>query len=137
VALDMRRTSNRFDDGVRGNHWSENPAFDLDGDGISDAPYGPVGAFAFVSKQYPDLTILAKSPAVAALGVAERVLPALRPSEAVDRFPLVRPLVARGGAPAGLPRGMRRASWGGVAGFAALGLLGLAGIVRRERRVAR
>lgn len=128
VALDMRRTSNRFDGGSRGNYWSESAPYDLDGDGVSDAPHGPVSTFAFVSKQVPDLAILAKSPAVAALGVAERVLPALRPSEAVDRFPLVSPpaltVVSDGRA-----EDRARRDWAAAAGFAAfagLALLGLA-----------
>jgi len=86
----------RFDDGTRGNYWSDDRPFDLDGDGHSDAPYSPVTAFAFLSKQYPDLSVLAHSPAVAALGVAERVLPALRPSEAVDRFPRTSPVRVEG-----------------------------------------
>jgi len=125
VALDMRRTDNRFDDGARGNYWSEAAPYDLDGDGVSDAPHGPVNAFSFLSKQYPDLSVLAKSPAVAALGVAERVMPALRPSEAVDRFPAVRPARTRGtGAP------LARAGAGGPApaAAAAFGLLALAGL---------
>lgn len=95
VALDMRRTDNRFDDGKTGNYWSEAAPFDLDGDGTGDAEYGPVSAFAFLSKQYPDLALLARSPAVAALSAAERAFPALRPSEAVDRHPMLRP-VTRG-----------------------------------------
>jgi nitrous oxidase accessory protein len=134
VALDMRRTDNRFDDGARGNWWSENAPYDLDGDGISDAAFSPVSAFSFVSKQYPDLSILAHSPAVAALAVAERVLPALRPSEAIDRFPLVRPPVASGtGAP--LARGARAGrSAGAAAGFGALALAGLAGLARAGSR---
>lgn len=89
VALDMRRTRNSFDDGVQGNHWSDHAGYDLDGDGVSDQEYSPVSAFAFLSKQSPDLTLLARSPAVLALTAAERVFPALRPSEAVDRFPSV------------------------------------------------
>lgn len=134
VALDMRRTDNRFDDGARGNWWSENAPYDLDGDGVSDAPYSPVSAFSFVSKQYPDLSILAHSPAVAALAVAERVLPALRPSEAVDRFPLVTPVAARG---TGLPlargtRGTRATP--AAAGFAVLGLAGAAGLLAARGR---
>lgn len=134
VALDMRRTDNRFDDGTRGNWWSENAPYDLDGDGISDAPYSPVSAFSFVSKQYPDLSILAHSPAVAALAVAERVLPSLRPSEAVDRFPLVTPVAAHG---TGLPlaRGTRgRRATPLAAGFAMLGLAGAAGLYAARGR---
>lgn len=132
LALDMRRTSNRFDDGAVGNYWSENPAYDLDADGIGDAAYAPVGAFAFVSKQYPDLTILAKSPAVTALGMAERAFPALRPSEAVDRFPLVSPRAA--GHPAGILREPTEPAWAAVAGFAGLGCTGLAAMLLGMRR---
>jgi nitrous oxidase accessory protein len=132
VALDMRRSDNRFDDGARGNHWSENAPYDLDGDGVSDVPYSPVGAFAFLSKQYPDLTVLAKSPAVAALGVAERVVPALRPSEIVDRHPLVAPPeVPRSGASA--TRAAAPPAWPALGGFAALAALGALGLARGRR----
>jgi nitrous oxidase accessory protein len=130
VSLDMRRTDNRFDDGRSGNYWSENAPYDLDGDGVSDAPFSPVTAFAFVSKQFPDLSILAKSPAVAALSVAERVMPAMRPSEVVDRFPLVTPVAVRGtGAP--LARASsRRAPLGALLGYGLLTAGGLAGLAR-------
>jgi nitrous oxidase accessory protein len=133
VALDMRRSDNRFDDGATGNHWSDNAAYDLDGDGISDVPFSPVGAFAFLSKQYPDLTVLAKSPAVMALGVAERVVPALRPSEVVDHFPLVTPPVVahdRGPGSAGAPR----RAWPAAAGFGALATAGALGLARARGR---
>ncbi|HEY6868108.1 MAG TPA: nitrous oxide reductase family maturation protein NosD [Candidatus Eisenbacteria bacterium] len=131
VALDMRYTDNRFDDGTRGNYWDENPVYDLDGDGLGDVPYSPVGAFAFVSKQFPDLTVLAKSPAVAALGVAERVLPALRPSEAVDRHPLVTPVAIAASRPESEARRPRRA-WGVAA--AAFALLGGGIVALRQAR---
>ncbi len=128
VAVDMRRTDNQFDDGTRGNHWSEAHAWDLDGDGIGDAPHGPVTAFSFVSKQYPDLAALANSPAVAVLGVAERVFPALSPSTIVDRFPLVAPVGGRVATRTG--EGPPRA-WRYVAVFSAVWAagLGLAGAV--------
>ena len=132
VALDMRRSDNRFDDGERGNYWDESAPYDLDGDGVSDVPYSPVSAFAFVSKQYPDLAILARSPAVAALAVAERVIPALRPSEAVDHLPMVNPpaLAGLGAAPAAASRS--RPAWGAALGFAALAAAGLAGLAARR-----
>ena len=140
VALDMRRTDNRFDDGARGNYWSDNGAYDLDDDGVADEPYAPVSAFAFVSKQYPDLTILARSPAVAALGVAERLFPSLSPSEAVDRFPRVRPVrltrklgdgtAATASAPSPRASGAAGAAGAGYAALLGLGLAGLWGTGR-------
>ena len=127
VALDMRRTNNRFDDGHHGNYWGDSEPYDLDADGVSDVPYSPVSAFAFLSKQYPDLAVLAKSPAVAALSVAERVFPALRPSEAVDHFPLVAPGAGAHQGAAG-ERASPRPAGGAAAGFALLlgaGAIGL------------
>jgi nitrous oxidase accessory protein len=127
VALDMRRSDNAFDDGFRGNYWSENAPYDLDADGRSDVEYSPVGAFAFLSKQYPDLAILAKSPAVAALTVAERVIPAMRPSEIVDRYPLLEPVAVSG------MRDARNAespgpAWVSLFVFAAIALYGIGGL---------
>ncbi len=133
VALDMRRSDNRFDDGVLGNFWSENAPYDLDADGVSDVPYSPVSAFAFLSKQYPDLSVLAKSPAVTAITVAERVFPALRPSEIVDNRPLVSPAsawVTHQRAERGAGSGRARVDWAAAGGFAGLLAAGLLGLVR-------
>ena len=134
VALDMRRTRNAFDDGVRGNYWSEHAAWDLDADGRGDAPYSPVSAFAFLSKQYPDLTLLTHSPAVAALSGAEKVLPALHPSEAVDRIPATAPIAVLEDVAAadvqtegGEARRDRR-GWSGAALFAGVALLGVSAL---------
>jgi len=146
VALDMRRTDNRFDDGAHGNYWSASAPYDLNADGIGDVPYGPVSAFAFLSKQYPDLAIFGESPAAAALSLAERTIPALRPSEAVDHYPLVRPAgagvgtrSAAGDLPAagssgsnhasGTRRGAPRAA---AAGFLLLAGAGALGFARRR-----
>jgi nitrous oxidase accessory protein len=131
VALDMRRTDNQFDDGSRGNYWSEANAWDLDGDGVGDAPHAPVTAYSFVSKQYPDLAVLAKSPAVAVLGVAERVFPALSPSTVVDRFPLVAPAGSRVTAD---PREPEPRAWGFAAGFGATWLAAVGGLLAARRR---
>ena len=133
VALDMRRSDNRFDDGTVGNFWSENGPYDLDADGVSDIPYSPVSAFAFLSKQYPDLSVLAKSPAVAAITVAERVFPALRPSEVVDNRPLVSPGSAWKGRRAerrvaGHTRPEARVDWGAAAWFSGLLAAGAVGL---------
>ncbi len=133
VALDMRRTTNRFDDGARGNYWSDSAPYDLDGDGVGDVPYCPVTAFAFLSKQYPDLAVLSRSPAVAALAVAERVLPALRPSEAVDHHPLLAPMRATGAGAPLAPSGASPHANGGAAAFAGLFALGILGVTAGRR----
>jgi hypothetical protein len=70
--------------------------------------------------------VLAKSPAVAALAVAEQVLPALRPSEAVDRRPLDTPPRLASRDPSGR-RAPARAPWGAAA-FGALALASLGGL---------
>ncbi len=131
VALDMRRSNNRFDDGAVGNYWSENAPYDLNGDGVSDVPYSPVSAFAFLSKQFPDLALFSKSPAVTALSMAERTIPALRPSDIVDRYPLVAPEQAAppavAGRPPAAPTGPNRAA--AAAGFGLIALFGAAGFI--------
>ena len=52
-----------------------------------------VGFFAFVSKQFPDLTVFAGSPAVVALDMAQRSLPALQLTELTDPHPLPQPVL--------------------------------------------
>ncbi|MFO7610778.1 MAG: nitrous oxide reductase family maturation protein NosD [Candidatus Krumholzibacteriia bacterium] len=107
VSLDMRRTRNRLhQDGV-GNHWSDARPYDLDGDGLGDVPHQPVGFFAFVSKQFPDLTVFAGSPAVVALDLAQRSLPALQLTELADPHPLPRPVPVPAYAGPPLPAGRR------------------------------
>ena len=70
---------------------------------------------------------------VAALAVAERVFPSLRPSEAVDRFPLTRPVGGRARltSAASAPH---EPAWGYVALFSGLSALGLAGLARGRAR---
>lgn len=132
VALDMSRSDNLFDDGRVGNFWSENAPYDLNADGISDVPYSPVSAFAFLSKQNPDISLLAKSPAVVAITVAERVFPAFRPSDVVDRYPLVAPTADAVGAPgSGADGGGARPVWAAFSGYAALLASALFSMFRR------
>lgn len=141
LALDMRYSDNAFSDAHDGNYWTENEPFDLDANGVGDAPFGPVTAFAYLSKEFPDLSLLAKSPAVAALGVAERVFPALRPSEIVDSLPRVQPAPLgalftgeAAGSGAHIAAGHSahaRPAWGAALAFAACGALGLWGVWQR------
>jgi nitrous oxidase accessory protein len=75
----------------RGNYWSDNPAFDLDGDGIADNPYRPNGVVDQVLWRNPLAKLLLTSPAVQTIRWAQSQLPALQPGGVVDPAPLMRP----------------------------------------------
>ncbi len=78
----------------RGNYWSDNATFDLDGDGIADRPYRPNGMFDRVVWRTPVAKLLINSPAVQVLGWAQTQFPALHPGGVTDSAPLMRPPAA-------------------------------------------
>lgn len=75
----------------RGNYWSDNPAFDLDGDGLSDRPYRPNDLVDDILWRTPQAKLLLNSPAVQALRFAQSHFPALTPGGVVDSAPLMAP----------------------------------------------
>ncbi len=76
----------------RGNYWSDNPAFDLDGDGISDRPYRPNDVMDEILWTLPQAKMLASSPAVQMVRWAQERFPALYPGGVFDSAPLMRPV---------------------------------------------
>ena len=74
-----------------GNYWSDNPAFDLDGDGLADAAYRPNDVIDRVLWRNPRAELLVTSPAVRTIRWAQDALPTLRPGGIVDTAPLQRP----------------------------------------------
>lgn len=74
-----------------GNYWSDNPAFDLDGDGIADRPYRPNGAMDHLLWRYPQAKILSNSPAVKLIRWAQERFPSILPGGIVDTSPLMAP----------------------------------------------
>ncbi|MFD2249456.1 nitrous oxidase accessory protein [Pseudochelatococcus lubricantis] len=76
----------------RGNYWSDNPAFDLDGDGIADNTYRPNDLIDRVLWTSPQAKILTTSPAVQVIRWAQAQFPALLPGGVVDSRPLMAPL---------------------------------------------
>ena len=78
----------------RGNYWSDNPAFDLDGDGIADAAYRPNTLVDWVLWKYPLSKLLVSSPAFQSLRFVQEQLPTLYPGGAMDSFPLMLPETA-------------------------------------------
>jgi nitrous oxidase accessory protein len=83
--------------GGRGNYWSDNPAFDLDGNGIADRPYRPNGVMDRLLWLHPQAKLLANSPAVEVIRWAQARFPAIQPGGVIDSAPLMQP------PPTGLP----------------------------------
>ena len=85
----------------RGNYWSDNPAFDLNGDGLGDSAYRPNDLVDKVLWIAPQAKVLMNSPAVQVIRWAQAQFPALLPGGVVDSRPLMapppRPKVAEGG----------------------------------------
>jgi nitrous oxidase accessory protein len=86
----------------RGNYWSDNPAFDLDGDGVADTAYRPNTIVDWVIWKYPLAKLLLSSSALATLRYAQEQLPTLYPGGAVDSFPLMAPPAPPVALPAGV-----------------------------------
>jgi len=86
----------------RGNFWSDNPAYDLDGDGIADTAYRPNTLVDWVLWKYPLAKLLVSSPAMQTLRFVQEQLPTLYPGGAIDSFPLMTP----GAPPVALPEGI-------------------------------
>ena len=75
----------------RGNYWSDNPAFDLNGDGVADSPYRPNDLVDRVLWTAPQAKILINSPAVQVIRWAQSQFPAILPGGVVDSHPLMAP----------------------------------------------
>ncbi|MCF6215463.1 MAG: nitrous oxide reductase family maturation protein NosD [Emcibacter sp.] len=74
----------------RGNYWSDNTAFDMDGDGIADNIYRPNDMTDQLLWRYPSAKLLMNSPAVLLLKWAQSAFPALHPGGVVDSAPLMK-----------------------------------------------
>jgi nitrous oxidase accessory protein len=75
----------------KGNYWSDNPAFDLNGDGIADEPYRPNDIVDQIVWRYPAAKLLLNSPAAQVVRWAQSQFPGLHPGGVVDTAPLMRP----------------------------------------------
>ena len=77
----------------RGNYWSDNPAFDLDGDGIADTAYRPNDVVDQILWRAPAAKLLLNSPATQIVRWAQSQFPAIHPGGVVDSAPLMAPPV--------------------------------------------
>ena len=80
-----------WSDEGRGNYWSDNPAFDLDGDGLADTAYKPNDLVDEVLWLNPNAKILLNSPAVQVVRWAQAQFPAIQPGGVMDSAPLMKP----------------------------------------------
>lgn len=80
-----------WSDGGIGNYWSDNTAFDLNGDGLADSVYRPNDMVDKVMWTAPQARLLLTSPAVQILRFAQNRFPAVLPGGVVDSHPLMSP----------------------------------------------
>jgi nitrous oxidase accessory protein len=127
ILLVGKRTTTRWSQDGRGNHWSDYQGYDLDGDGIGDVPHRIENVFEFLEAEHPPLRLYLVSPVAAAIRAGERAFPMFEFSREVDAAPLVRPVAipAHWSRPAGASASHRSPAWAGVflGSSAALGLL--------------
>lgn len=76
----------------RGNYWSDNPAFDLDGDGIADGIYRPNDLMDHILWSQPAARLLLGSPAVQLIRWSQSSFPATLPGGVIDSHPLMEPV---------------------------------------------
>lgn len=75
---------------LRGNYWDAYEGYDLDRDGRGDVPHRPVRLFSLIVERNEPALILLRSPMIALLDRAERLLPSLTPETLLDEAPLMR-----------------------------------------------
>jgi nitrous oxidase accessory protein len=83
VATNSRETTTSF----AGNYWDDYKGYDLNRDGTGDVPHHPVRLFSLLVAQNEPVLITLRSPFVALLDLAERVLPSLTPETLADSSP--------------------------------------------------
>lgn len=89
----IKYVGTRFTDwsaGGKGNYWSDNSAFDLDGDGIADTAYRPNGITDQILWRAPAARLLTNSPAVGMVKWSQQQFPAIMPGGITDSRPLIK-----------------------------------------------
>lgn len=74
-----------------GNYWSDQSAYDLDGDGIADSAHRPNDIMDQVLWSQPAAKSLLGSPAVQLIRWSQSAFPAMLPGGVIDRAPLMQP----------------------------------------------
>jgi nitrous oxidase accessory protein len=74
-------------------HWSDNPSFDLNNDGIADQPYRPNDMVDQLLWKHPLSKLLINTPAMELLRWSQSEFPTVYPGGVVDSAPLMQPAV--------------------------------------------
>ena len=77
---------------LAGNYWDAYRGYDLDNDGVGDVPFRPVRLFSMIVERHEPALILLRSAFVELLDAAERVMPAITPTNLADARPSMRRL---------------------------------------------
>ena len=77
---------------VAGNYWDAYRGYDLDRNGTGDVPFRPVRLFSMIVERHEPALLLLRSAFVVLLDAAERVLPAMTPTNLADATPAMRRL---------------------------------------------
>lgn len=80
----------------KGNYWSDNSAFDLDGDGVADSAYRPNNVLDQILWRAPSAKALTTSPAAQLLKYMQQQFPAIHPGGVTDSYPLMAPPASGG-----------------------------------------
>ena len=87
-----KRSDTRWQEGGRGNYWSDYRGYDLDGDGVGDVAHKVQNVFEYLEGNYPRLRLYLRSPAAQALAAAEHAFPIIKGSSEKDGAPLMKPV---------------------------------------------
>ena len=120
-----KRTTTRWEEGGRGNFWSNYEGYDLDGDGTGDVRHKVQNVFEYMEGEHPRLRLYLYSPAAQALAAAEKSFPVLKGSPVEDPSPLMKAVALD------YPFDRGRAAWQARLALmvVSLGMLGFAGTV--------
>ncbi len=84
------RSNTQWQENGLGNYWSDYDGYDLNGDGLGDAPHKIQNVFQYLEGNYPRLRLYLNSPAARALAAAEQSFPIIKGSPETDPAPLMK-----------------------------------------------
>lgn len=91
LEMEQARANNKWNEGGRGNFWDSYGGYDFNGDGVGDVPFRSGGLFSHLTASFPELHVLAGSPALTAVEWAEKAFPVFAVPVVTDPAPLLRP----------------------------------------------